>query len=57
MPDDDEVLRIADVCALFGVHKTTLARWVRDDKIPYFKTPGGHVRFRKHQIELWMRRL
>jgi len=57
MPDDDEVLRIADVCALFGVHKTTLARWVRDEKIPYFKTPGGHVRFRKHQIELWMRRL
>ncbi len=34
-----------------GIHPDTLRRWADGGKIPVFKTPGGHRRFSKSEIE------
>lgn len=51
-PPDSEVrlLTSGQVAALYRVHRKTVCRWADDGLIPSFRTPGGHHRFREHEI-------
>lgn len=41
----EEYLRAAEVARLFHVSPTTVARWAKENRIPYLRTLGGHRRF------------
>lgn len=45
-PDDDALLRPAEVAEMFGVRTPTIARWAREGKLVPMFTPGGHRRYR-----------
>lgn len=45
----------AEVAALFGVSSGQVGRWARERKIPSFRTPGGHLRFRWSAVEPMLR--
>ena len=57
-PDmDDEVLTPGEVAKLFKVDPKTVTRWAQAGRIPWIenrrpwiRTPGGHLRFRVEQI-------
>lgn len=34
-----------------GVNKSTMTRWIAAGKVPAFKTPGGHWRIRRVDVE------
>lgn len=51
MPEPETVWYTTnDVAALFGVDPKTVRDWVAKNLIPSVLTPGGHHRFREHQI-------
>jgi excisionase family DNA binding protein len=39
-----------EVARLFGVRTTTLARWAREGRLTFARTPGGHRRYRHGDI-------
>ena len=47
-------LSLSEASRLLGVHFTTLRRWADAGTVPCFRTPGGHRRFRKADLELWI---
>ncbi|MHA7270425.1 helix-turn-helix domain-containing protein [Arthrobacter sp. HLT1-20] len=48
---DDSILTVAQAASELGVHADTLRRWANANKVPYFRTPTGHRRFRHTDIE------
>lgn len=46
-----QVLSPKDVAAIFGVDPKTVTRWATQGKIPSFKTPGGHHRFKSTDVQ------
>jgi excisionase family DNA binding protein len=53
MPDTtplDDTLTPAEVARQFRVSPTTVAKWAEEGKIPSFRTPGGHRRFRREDV-------
>ena len=48
--DDVKLLTAPDVGALFRVDSKTVNRWANSGRIPYIRTPGGQLRFRKDEI-------
>jgi len=44
-------LTTGDVAVIFGVTLTTVKRWAEDGRLPSFRTPGGHYRFRPEDVE------
>lgn len=55
--DPDTPYTAGEVAKLFNVHQKTVARWADAGKLPYFKTPGGHRRFRVTDVILLFRKL
>lgn len=54
--DRDALLTAGDVAARFGVSRNTIDHWVQRKWLPVFRTPGGHRRFRRADVEeLWDR--
>ena len=51
----DSWMRLSEAADYIGVHFTTLRRWSDNDEIPYFKTPGGRRRFRKIDLDAFLR--
>ena len=49
-PAPDRVLLVPEVATAFRVCPKTVTKWVRAGRIPAFRTPGGHLRFRKAEI-------
>lgn len=47
----DEGLRPRDAQAYLGVSRTTLARYVRLGYLNRYRTPGGHSRYSKLEVE------
>jgi excisionase family DNA binding protein len=49
-PGYDAVLTSAEVAKVFGVDAKTVTRWERRGLVKAFRTPGGHRRYRDHDV-------
>ncbi len=47
---EGQLLRTADVAALFQVSERTVSEWARRRRIPSVRTPGGHRRYPAEEI-------
>ncbi len=47
-------LNLSSASKLLGVHPTTLRSWADAGKIPCYRTPGGHRRFRAEDIRAFL---
>ena len=45
------LMRTSDVAAAFGVASPTVTRWSRDGKLTSVRTPGGHRRYIRCEVE------
>jgi excisionase family DNA binding protein len=54
-PRSDRPLSSGQVADLFGVNISTVAGWADDGLLPHFKTPGGQRRFRRSDVEAFLR--
>jgi excisionase family DNA binding protein len=45
-----EVMKVPEVAAAFKVNPRTIIRWTDTGKLPCYRTPGGHRRFRAADI-------
>ena len=52
--DQKDWLSLTKASELLGVHPTTLRRWANSGSVPFFRTPGGHRRFRVVDLTAWM---
>lgn len=50
-PHEHEWLTLSDASKLLGVHPATLRQWSDEGKVRIFRTPGGHRRFSRTDIE------
>jgi excisionase family DNA binding protein len=48
---DDDLLTPREVAELFGVRTTTIARWARDGRLDPIRTPGGHRRYSRANVQ------
>jgi excisionase family DNA binding protein len=52
MPGD--WLNLSEVSAILGVHPSTVRNWSNQGRLPVHRTQGGHRRFKRSEVELWM---
>ena len=45
---------IREAARLIGCHQSTLSRWAERELIPHLRTPGGHRRFRRSDLEAFV---
>ena len=50
MPQE-ELLTSAQIAVIFGVSSETVRQWAEAGKLNGFRTPGGHWRFRRSEID------
>ena len=55
---DEEIewLSLSKAAALLGVHSMTLRRWSDGGRFPSYRTPGGHRRFSRQDIDQYLAR-
>ena len=46
-----ELLTLQEVADLFRVNRRTVATWAKTGRLATIRTPGGHPRFRKADVE------
>jgi excisionase family DNA binding protein len=49
-----EWLGLSDVARLLGVHPSTVRNWSDRGFLPVHRTQGGHRRYRRSEVELWI---
>jgi diguanylate cyclase (GGDEF)-like protein/excisionase family DNA binding protein len=54
--DGDAWLRLSEAAAVLGVSLNTLRRWSDSGRLPCYRSPGGHRRYRRTDIEALLRR-
>ena len=54
--DSPRWLTLGEAARLLGVHPTTLRRWSDQGEVPYLRTPGGHRRFLREDLEVFLAR-
>lgn len=47
-------LSLSEVADLVGVHPSTIRSWANEGRLTAHRTDGGHRRFRRTDIDLWM---
>jgi excisionase family DNA binding protein len=47
-------LNLSEVAKILGVHPSTVRNWADKGHLPVQRTQGGHRRFQRSDIELWM---
>lgn len=52
---EHEWLNLSEVASLLGVHPSTVRTWSDKGQLPVHRTQGGHRRFRRSEVELWLR--
>jgi excisionase family DNA binding protein len=52
MPND--WLSIGDVAEVLGIHPSTVRKWSDQGVLPVHRTQGGHRRYLRSEMELWM---
>lgn len=51
----EEWLSLSKAAMLLGVHPGTVRAWSDQGRLPVHRTEGGHRRYRRSEIELWLR--
>lgn len=46
-----KLLSITQAAKLLGVHPLTLRNWAEKGHVPHYRTPGGHRRFRREDLQ------
>jgi excisionase family DNA binding protein len=57
MPQDDASVRpltTTQVAEIFGVSISAVADWAKQNRLPYFRTPGGEYRFQRADVEAFL---
>lgn len=49
-------LSVAEAATLVGVSRDTLKRGVPSSELPYHRTPGGHRRYQRSDVEAYIAR-
>ena len=49
-----EWLSLGDVAEMLGVHTSTVRGWADRGHLPVHRTQGGHRRFRRQDVVIWM---
>lgn len=50
----DDWLNLSEVASMLGVHPSTVRSWSDQGHLPAHRTQGGHRRFRRNEVELWI---
>jgi excisionase family DNA binding protein len=50
----EEWLSLSEVASLLGVHPSTVRSWSDQGHLPAHRTQGGHRRFRRREVDLWI---
>lgn len=50
MPEENKLLKPAEVADMFRVDPKTVSRWAQAGRISSVRTPGGHRRFREAEV-------
>lgn len=50
-----ELLSVSDACARLGVSPTTLKRWEKAGRISALRTPTGHRRYHRIDVDALLR--
>ena len=48
-------MSLGEAAAMLGVHPSTVRAWADEGHLPVHRTQGGHRRFHKQDLEIWMR--
>jgi excisionase family DNA binding protein len=48
--NDEQLLSITKAAKILGIHPLTLRNWSEKGQIPFYRTPGGHRRFRQQDL-------
>lgn len=48
---NESILTTQQVAALFAVTPSTVVKWADQGRVPCFRTPGGHRRFYRAEME------
>lgn len=51
----EEWLSLSDVAAILGVHPSTVRLWSDKGVLPVHRTSGQHRRYRRSEVELWVK--
>jgi len=51
----DELLTTTEAAKLLGVDRSTVARYVRQGKLPAIRLPSGHTRIRRADVDRLVR--
>jgi excisionase family DNA binding protein len=50
----DEWLSLSEIAEELGVHPSTVRNWTNQGQIPFHRTQGGHRRFKRNEVSLWL---
>jgi len=50
----NEWLSLSKVATILGVHPSTIRNWSDQGMIPVYRTQGGHRRYLRSEVELWI---
>jgi excisionase family DNA binding protein len=50
----DDWLSLSEVAEILGVHPSTVRNWSDQGALPVHRTQGGHRRYMRSEVELWM---
>ena len=50
----DEWLSLSEIAEELGVHPSTVRNWTNQELMPYHRTRGGHRRFIRSEVDLWL---
>lgn len=53
MTDQSEWVGLSEAAEILGVHPSTVRHWADSGELPSQRTPGGHRRFRRRELEQW----
>jgi len=49
-----EWLSISEIADELGMHPSTIRNWTDHGRIPHHRTQGGHRRFKRSEVDLWI---
>src|SRR6187455_2426309 len=55
-PSDSDWLTLGQAAKYLGVAQSTIRKWSDQKKLPAFYTPGGHRRYRRSDLDVFLER-